>query len=339
MGPKEWNVADLLQLSGGYWSACALHAGVKLDVFTPLAERAFTAPELAGRLRSDARGAAMLLDALAAMELVAKKGDVYTATPFAAEFLARTSSGYLGHIILHHHHLMAGWVRLDEAVKRGTPIGERVSHADDAAARESFEMGMFNLAMQIAPKIVAQIDLTGRRRFLDLGGGPGTYAIHFCQQNPELTAVVYDLPTTRPFAEQTIARFGLADRIAFMDGDFIKQGIDGHYDVAWLSHILHSEGPAGCAVILEKTVSALEPGGLILVQEFILDDTGDRPLFPALFSLNMLIGTPAGQAYTEGELRAMLAAAGVRDVRRLSLNLPNGAGVISGTVPGKNVSA
>ncbi len=339
MEQKTWNVADLLQLSGGYWSACALHAGVELDVFTPLTERAMTPAALAECLGSDARGLAMLLNALAAMDLLVKSGDTYATAPFAAEFLARTSSGYLGHIILHHHHLMAGWARLGEAVKRGAPIRERVSHADDAAARESFEMGMFNLAMQIAPRIVGQIDLAGHRRLLDLGGGPGTYAIHFCQRNPDLTAVVYDLPTTRPFAEQTIARFDLADRIAFMDGDFIEQGIEGRYDVAWLSHILHSEGPAGCAVILEKAVAALEPGGLVLVQEFILDDTGARPLFPALFSLNMLIGTPTGQAYTEGELRAMLAAAGVRDVRRLSLELPNGAGVLAGTVSGEEASA
>ncbi len=339
MEQKTWNVADLLQLSGGYWSACALHAGVKLDVFTPLAERAFVAAELAGRLGTDARGLGMLLDALTAMDLLTKSADSYASTPFAAEFLATTSPQYLGHIILHHHHLMAGWASLDEAVRRGAPLGERVSHADDAAARESFEMGMFNLAMQIAPKIVGQIDLAGRRRLLDLGGGPGTYAIHFCQRNPALTAVVYDLPTTRPFAEKTIARFGLADRIAFKDGDFIEKGIEGRYDVAWLSHILHGEGPAGCAVVLEKTVAALEPGGLVLVQEFILDDTRDRPLFPALFSLNMLIGTPAGQAYSEGELRTMLAAAGVRDVRRLPIELPNGAGVLAGTVPGEGASA
>ena len=194
-------------------------------------------------------------------------------------------------------------------------------------------MGMFNLAMQIAPRIVAGIDLAGRRRLLDLGGGPGTYAVHFCQHNPRLTAVVYDLPSTRRFAEQTIARFGLSDRIAFAAGDFIAEGIEGTFDVAWLSHILHAEGPQGCAVIIDKAVAALEPGGLILVQEFILDDSMDGPLFPALFSLNMLLGTPAGRSYSQGELFSMLAAAGVADLRRLPLELPNGAGVIAGTVP------
>lgn len=332
MEQKTWSVPELLQLSGGYWSVCALHAGVKLDVFTPLAERSLTALELAGAIQADVRGLVMLLDALSAMALLTKQGDTYAATPFAAQFLSRTAPGYLGHIIMHHHHLIQSWARLDEAVLSGRPVRERVSHADDEAARESFEMGMFNLAMQLAPSIVPRIDLGGRRRLLDMGGGPGTYAIHFCMHNPSLTAVVYDLPTTRPFAEQTIARFGLNDRIAFVAGDFDADEIRGTFDVAWLSHILHGEGPEGCASILKKAVGALEPGGLLLIQEFILDDTRDRPLHPALFSLNMLLGTPAGQAYSQGEIFAMMAAAGLKELGRLPLDLPNGAGVIMGIV-------
>lgn len=332
MEKNEWTPAELLQLSGAYWSTCALHAGVKLDLFTPLAEGALDAPRMAERLGCNERGLAMLLNALTAMGLLSKEGDRHAATPFAARFLARSSPEYLGHIILHHHHLMASWLHLDEGVRSGRPVRDQVSRTDDATVRESFEMGMFNLAMLLAPRIVTSIDLAGRRRLLDLGGGPGTYAIHFCQQNPRLTAVVYDLPSTRPFAETTIARFGLADRIEFRDGDFIAGEIEGRYDVAWLSHILHGEGAEGCAVILRKTAAALDPGGMVLVQEFILDDGRDGPLFPALFSLNMLVGTTAGQSYSQGELTAMLTAAGFEEIRRLPLELPNGAGVIAATV-------
>lgn len=333
MENRQWNPGDLLQLSGGYWSACALHAGVKLDVFTPLADQARTASELAELLKTDQRGLAMLLDALAALGLLEKAGDGYRATPFSAGFLARTAPNYLGHIIMHHHHLMAGWAHLDEAVKNGGPIRQRVSHADDETQRESFLMGMFNLAMLLAPKVVPTIELGGRRRLLDLGGGPGTYAIHFCLHNPELTAVIYDLPSTRRFAEETVARFGLSDRITFVDGDFDADRIEGRFDVAWLSHILHGEGPQGCARILQKAVAALEPGGEILVQEFILEDSLAAPLFPALFSMNMLLGTPDGQSYSEGQLLQMMAVAGACDLQRLPLDLPNGAGIISGRVP------
>jgi hypothetical protein len=70
------------------------------------------------------------------------------------------------------------------------------------------------------------------------------------------------------------------------------------------------------------------------VQEFILNDTMDGPLYPALFSLNMLLGTPDGKSYSQGELFAMLGAAGVGNLRRITLELPNGAGVIAGSLPG-----
>ena len=275
----------------------------------------------------------MLLTALTAMNLLEKIGAAFAPTPFAADVLARTSPRYVGHIIMHHHHLMASWGRLDESVKTGGPVRGPVSHDDDETSRESFLMGMFNLAMQLAPRVAGAIDLSGRRRLLDLGGGPGTYAVHFCQQNPRLAAVVFDLPSTRRFAEQTIARFGLSDRIAFQGGDFNDGDVPGRFDVVWLSHILHGESPGECASIIRKGVAALEPGGMIMVQEFILDDTLDGPLFPALFSLNMLLVTRGGQAYTGGELAAMLGGAGVTDIRRLPVELPNGAGIIAGVVP------
>ena len=330
METTNWNPAALLELSGSYWETCALHAGVKLELFTPLAARPHTSAELAEELGVAERGLAMLLDALAAMQLLDKQGENYVATGFAADFLDRNAPHYLGHIILHHHHLVESWSRLDEAIRQGGPVRKRVSHEPTAAERESFLLGMFNLAMLNAPKVAAQVDLVGRRRLLDLGGGPGTYAIHFCQQNPQSQATIYDLPSTQPFAEAVLQRFAMSDRITFAAGDFLAGTLPGGFDVAWLSHVLHGEGPGGCSKLLANACAALEPGGQLLVQEFILDKTPAAPLFPALFSLNMLLGTPQGQAYSEPELIALLEQAGLSQVERLAIELPNGAGIMAG---------
>lgn len=330
MPRQEWTKAQLLQLSDGYWSACALHAAVRLGVFTALADGLSDAAALAERCGADARALAMLLDAVCALGLLDKDGDTFANTAFAKKYLVRESPDYTGHIILHHHHLMPSWARLHQAVLSGEPVRERV--ATDEEWRESFLMGMFNLAMDLAPKVVPLIDLAGRCRLLDLGGGPGTYAIHFCQHNPELMATIFDLPASRPFAQQTIARFGLADRIDFRGGDFLTDEIPGRYDVAWLSHILHGESPERCRALVAKAAAALEPGGMLLIQEFVLDDAKDGPLFPALFSLNMLLGTSGGQAYSEREIREMLSAAGVRDLHRVPLANPRGVGIIGGIV-------
>jgi len=328
MTAENWNPAELLKLSGSYWHTCTLHAGVKLGLFSPLAEQSLTAAELAARLDLSARALTMLLDALTAMELLTKEQDRYRATPFASAFLNRAAPGYLGHIILHHHHLVESWSRLDEAVRTGGPVRQQVSHKPEGDERESFLMGMFNLAMLLAPKVVPHIDLSGRRRLLDLGGGPGTYAIHFCQHNPQLQGVVFDLPTTRPFAEQTLARFDMSGRIEFAAGDFLTDPLPGTFDVIWISQVLHAESPEDSALLLAKAAGALEPGGMLLVQEFMLDADRASPLFPTLFSLNMLLGTGGGQAYSEPELRQLLQGAGLARVERLPMELPNGVGVL-----------
>jgi len=175
-------------------------------------------------------------------------------------------------------------------------------------------MGMYNTASAIAPSLVKEFDISAYESLLGLGGGPGTYAIYFCLNNPKLKASVYDLPTTKPFAEKTIAKFGLSDRISFIKGDFVKEDVKGKFDVVWMSHILHGEGESDCRNIIKKAAGVLKPGGIIMIHEFILKNSKTAPLFPALFSLNMLVGTESGRAYSEEELEDMLKEAGLKDI-------------------------
>ncbi len=331
MTARNWNPGELLEVSGFFWKTCVLHAAVKIDLFTVIGDGEITAADIARRVDGAARGVVRLLDALVAMELLEKQNETYANTSFGREFLAKDSPKYLGHIIMHHHHLVESWSQLDKAVIAGQPRRDRSSHSKEEW-RESFLMGMFNLAMGLAPQIVPALDVSDRKHLLDLGGGPGTYAIHFCINNERLRATVYDLPTTRPFAERTIQKFNLADRINFMDGNYLEDPVEGRYDVAWLSHILHGEGPEDCRMIIQKTVDALEPGGMIIIHEFILNNSMDGPLFPALFSLNMLLGTDSGQSYSEAQLTEMLTAAGARDIKRIPIQSPNDSGILVGYV-------
>jgi hypothetical protein len=329
MSEAQWTPGHLLELSGSYWKTCALHAAVKLDLFTAIADADLSSQTVADKLECEHRGILRLLNAVTALGLMIKIGGHYRNTAAARKFLCKDSRAYLGHMIMHHHHLMDSWSRLDETVRTGKPVRKRAS-TSDAQWRESFLMGMFNMAMNLAPTLAALVDLHGCSRLLDLGGGPGTYAIHFCQKYPQLQAVVFDLPTTRPFAEKTIADFGLSDRIVFKPGNYLEDEIPNGFDAGWLSHILHGEGPEHCYRIVRRAAGALNPGGLLMIHEFILDDSMDSPLFPALFSLNMLLGTPEGQAYSESQLKDMMSQAGVQDVERIQFESPNDSGLLKG---------
>ena len=329
MANRNWRPGELLELSGYFWKTGTLHAAIKLDVFTCLDDEQLTSDVVAAKLEAAPDALGRLLNALVAMELLVKAGDQFANTSSSATFLSKNSPQYLGHMIMHHHHLVESWEQLDQAVQTGRPVGGRSSFSDDER-RESFLMGMFNTAMNTAPQLIPEIDIASRRHLLDLGGGPGTYAIHFCSHNPDLKATVFDLPTTRPFAEKTIERFELSDRIDFQSGNYLEDEISGRYDAAWLSHILHGEGPDDSKRILQTAVDALTSGGIIIIHEFILDNSMDGPLFPALFSLNMLVRTDSGRAYSEQQLMDMLAGAGAKDIKRLPVQTPNESGIITG---------
>ncbi len=329
MAARQWTPGELLEISGFFWKTAVLHTAVKLDVFTLIGDGQLSTDEISQRLSAESKGVSRFMDALVAMELLVKTDGKYVNIPSVRSLLSKHSPQYIGHIIMHHHHLVESWSKLDQAVQSGKSVQNSFSISKEEW-RESFLLGMFNLAMNLAPQVVSRIDLSSRRHLLDLGGGPGTYAIHFCQENPKLIAKVYDLPTTRPFAEKTISQFDLSARINFIDGNYLEDPIEGTYDVAWLSHILHAEGPSDCRSIIKKTVNALEPNGLIIIHEFILNNTMDSPLFPALFSLNMLLGTESGQSYSEQQLTDMLTEAGVKNIQRIPIETPNDSGLLIG---------
>ncbi len=220
---------------------------------------------------------------------------------------------------------------MDQAILEGKPTRPRSSFSDEER-RESFLMGMFNIGMAIAPKLSKELDLKGCTNLLDFGGGPGTYAIHFCLANPGLNASVYDLETTQPFAEKTIQRFNVSKQVKFTPCNYITDEITQlkSFDAAWLSHILHGEGPEQAEQIIGKAVSALKPNSKIFIHEFILNDNMDGPMFPALFSINMYLGTPGGQSYSENQIKQMLEKHGVHTIQRLDFSGPTQSGILCG---------
>ena len=326
------NPGEILGISGAFWKSLTLHAAVRLGLFTVIGNRGLTGREVSQQIGGNERGVVTLLNALAGMGLLEKEAGRFRNTSAGALFLVETSPRYVGYMIRHHANLVDSWGRLDEAVRTGGPVRNRAAEPDGSL--EDFLLGMHNNSMGFAPRAVREIPLGGRRKLLDIGGGPGTWSIQFALANPELSATVFDLPSTRPYAEETIGRFDVSERVTFHAGDFTADELPCCYDIAWLSHILHGEGPDTCRGIVARAVAALEPGGLIMIHDFILEEDGASPPFPALFSLNMLTGTDGGRSYTKDELEEMLTAAGVEGVKLLPIQGPTESRIMVGTTGG-----
>lgn len=331
---KEWTAHEIIGMASGYQKSCTLLAAVQMDLFSALYEGPREESGLGKDLGCLPRPFDMLLTALDSMGLIQRKNGVVSLEDTARSLLCRQSPDYLGYIIRHFGHIMPGWFKLERAVYTGSrTVDDSPMRTSSPKEREDFLMGMFNVARLQADRIAGALDLTGRRKLLDLGGGPGTYAIYFCMKNPELGAVIFDLPSSEPFARKTIAAHNLSERISFKGGNYLTDTLPDGCDVAWLSQVLHGETPANAATLVKCAAESLVPGGLLCIQEFMLDDDKKGPERAALFGLNMLIATDGGQVYTAQEIRRLMEQAGAGNIRELAVELPSSCRILVGEMP------
>jgi cyclopropane fatty-acyl-phospholipid synthase-like methyltransferase len=168
-----------------------------------------------------------------------------------------------------------------------------------------------------APAMIAKLDLSKTSGVLDVGGGSGAYAMAFVRAKDDITVTIFDLPNVISLAREYVASEALLDRINFIEGDYNKNGFGKGYDLVFFSAIIHINSQKKNQSLMDKAVKALNSGGQIVIQDFIMDKERITPPFGAFFALNMLVGTEDGDTYTEAEVKSWLKKSGLTDIRRL----------------------
>jgi cyclopropane fatty-acyl-phospholipid synthase-like methyltransferase len=317
-------IFDLLQ----YNNARILHTAVGLGVFEALSARQLPAAAVSRKLHTDRRATEMLLNALVALQLLRKRGELYALTPLSRRYLLAGSEDYIGNIVMHGSNNWENWGRLEEAVRTGKPVKKRKPRRRDPAKHRDFILAMHDSSRRKAKAIAEKLRLRKAASLLDVGGGPGTYSVYFCLEHPRLRASVYDFAETLPITDEITCRYGVEERVSCIAGDFTKDPIPGTFDVVWCSNIIHSYEPAENRRLLKKLHRATSPGGQILIQDFVLNKDRTSPIFAARFALNMLINTDSGATYSYPEIREWLENAGYTKATMLRISLPNDVKII-----------
>ncbi len=317
---------DLLELHWGFRASRALMTAHQLGVFTALSEPK-TAAEVAAECATDPGMTEKLLIACCALGLARHDEDRFALTRLAQDTLLPESPRYLGGVLDHGEALWWRSTGLPDVIRTGErgaapkPPDHYTSHW-----HENWIWAMHGIASNgVGQWVARQLDLSDRRLLLDVGGGPGTYSIAMCQRFPNLRAVVWDVPDTIAIARQVIERFSMGDRVAVQEGDWHSGEFGTGYDCLFMSNIMHGPG-SQAEVRLEQAMRALEPGGLLIAHDFLLNNDKSGPLPAALF--NLMIGT-----YTVNELIATIRSAGFADVSLVAYNAERGSGIVTATHP------
>ncbi len=301
-----------------------LYTAVKLDIFTVISQGADTAKDSAHEISSSEDALERLLNACVPLGLLTKKNDRFANTPESEEFLVKGKPHYLGDLVM----MIGGdlyklWGELTDVVKEGTSrhrLSERMKSPEEA---KGFTRAMHNNAMAPAKAMAEKVDFTGRKKLLDIGGGSGAYSIAITKRFTKLQATIYELPNVVSVAKDYIAE-AQALRVDTVEGDFHTDGLPSDYDTALISQILHSYSTETCKEIILKAYNSLSDEGMLIINEFLLDDDKIGPEYAVLFSLNMLLESRGkGASYTYREISSWLKEAGFNNISRIPLSGPH----------------
>jgi cyclopropane fatty-acyl-phospholipid synthase-like methyltransferase len=299
----------------------------ELELFTALGNESKSSAEVAVALGTEKHATDKLMNALCALELLIKKENKFSNTPLAQKFLVKQSPDFMGNLY-HSVSLWDTWSTLTRAVYKGTTVIEKNINDRGEKWLTAFIAAMHNRARKIAPKVVDKLDLSKVTRVLDIGGGSGAYAMAFAKAKPNINASVFDLPNVIPITHRYIEKEGLTGKIKTIVGDYMVDPLGKGYDLIFLSAIIHINSNEANMKLLKKCSEALNPGGQVVIQDLIMDEDRTTPPSGALFALNMLVSTEAGDTYTESEVKDWMTAAGLTGIKRI--DTPFGTSLIYG---------
>ena len=329
------NPGLITDLAIAYRASATFFAASDLDVFSALATGGLTAGDIAARAGTEREPMRLVLESCVDAGLLTRDGANYLNTPTADTFLVRGRPAYLGGALQYARDLYPAWGGLTALVKNGRPtMAPETILGDDKAKTRSFVMAMHQRALGIGSILPKIVDLTGRRRLLDVGGGPGTYSVALCRATPGLTATVMDRPGVLEVSRELIEQAGFSDRVATLPGDYLTTPFESGFDAVLLSGMMHRETEQGVMLLLTKAFAALDPGGQIIVSDvFFDDDNKNTPPFTTSFALNMMLTSEEGSAHAKTEMQRWMAAAGFRNITVREMPRPNPHSLLLGTKP------
>jgi 2-polyprenyl-3-methyl-5-hydroxy-6-metoxy-1,4-benzoquinol methylase len=298
-----------------FQSSAALKTAIELDIFTVIAEGADRANAIAQRVNAAERGVRILCDYLTIDGFLTKNADRYGLTQESAIFLNRHSPAYMGTLanFLASEDHKRNFDALTETVKKG---GTSVAQGDNTKPNDELWV---NFARSMAPLTTVSAgfvaELAGAKegkacKVLDIAAGHGMFGITIAKQNPNAQITAADWAPVLEVAKENAAAAGVADRVAFRAGSAFEADLGDGYNIALLTNIFHHFDIPTCEKLMRRVHAALKPGGKAITLEFVPNEDRVSPPTAAGFSLIMLAGTDAGDAYTFSQYEKMFGNAG-----------------------------
>ena len=333
--PGELDPERVNELARNFWYSAILRAGIKLDVFCLLEGSQATAGEVAQRIGGSPRYVEAFLESCSVLGLLEEEEGKYCNSTLTSEFLVKGKPEYVGDHALHHTNTWASWGRLDEIIIEGkTLLPFETGYVDADTYWNDYMIGQHNRATSgQALQLVKNVDLNGRHKLVDFGGGAASYSIALCEAFPQLNSVVVDRKEPLNIARPLVQEHGLEDRVTLLEGDFFETELDNDYDVALISGVVLIRPESDCRAVIDLAYKVLAPGGMVIVQDYMqIDPSPARKRLDTMEDLYVLVAFDPGAGDREGEeVASWLRDSGFRNTKLIPL--PTQLALVTGEKP------
>lgn len=292
-----------------------LLSAFELKIFTILDKHMMSSEEVSKIINTDNRATNRLMNALCGMGILRKVKEKFYNTDLSSKYLVEGKPDFMGNLY-HTNHLWNTWNYLTDSVKKGTSFTGDQNKKEKEDWVDSFIAAMHYRGVKQAKLLAMMIDLSNTKKMLDIGGGSAAFSMELVKRNPDMKAVVLDLPHVIPLTKQYVEKEGLTNSFSFIEGNYLNKDFGNGYDIILLSAIVHINSYEQNKMIIKKCSDSLNPNGMVIINDFIMNENRIQPYHGAVFSLNMLVGTSSGDTYTEEEMREWLKAAGFSKIER-----------------------
>ncbi len=329
---KNKGTNGIQEIAYAFQQSRVLFTACELDVFTVLGNDKLSAEEIAAKINCDAGALEKLLNAVCSIGLMEKDNSLYSNTLESLMNLVKGSPEYLGNL-MHVASLWNTWGNLTETVRKGKPPEYHDISDKDKNWVETYIMSGHWKVNQAAVEVAEMIPLAGVSKFLDLGAGSGLYTMEFLKQKPGMKAVCYDLPSVIPHTKKHLELADLQGKVETIAGDFMQGDIGTGYDLVFVSEVIQAYSIWENIKLMQRVFDSLNPGGKVVINETIVSDDRTSPQRAAMLSINMLVNTMNGDAYTETDLWIILKESWFSDIYRMNTNF--NTSLVIGTKPGR----
>lgn len=314
---EELSPRRLMRILGDFANSQILDASIEYDFFTLIHKGLQSAEEIARAAGTDARATRIVLDSLPALGLIEKRGGKYFLTPTADVFLVKEKPSYVGdfrHVALA---LWDGMAHLKESLKTGKPLS-RMDTGAELQVWEKLVLGIIVIAEPAAKALCDILKIGSARKgiqVLDIAGGSSIFGMTILSRDPSAQVTQLDWPNVNAVAKKANKERGLDGKIRFIDGEYHSAPIEtNYYDLVLASNFCRFESPRGNQELFAKAYSALKPGGIFVVNDFVPNEERTEPTFALRFSVYTLTHTPEGECWTLSQYSDWLQKAGFKSI-------------------------